>query len=294
MPNTRRVLTLCLVSPLFSLGLFLAGCGAKGPDNVKAKEPAGSKPASATLSATPKTEPASSDFMKAVEKARTIHWTYEGPEGPEHWAELDPLFSVCSQGKEQSPIDLHLKGTKADPSLSPLTRDYKPSKVVIVNNGHTIQVKYDKGSTLTVDGKPYELLQYHFHAPSEHHVDGKVYPMEVHLVHRGEGGLAALGVFLEEGAENPFLAKIWAEMPKEKTERPTELTLNIAELLPKGEHYVTYHGSLTTPPCTESVRWFVMSEPIQVSHEQVEAFHALIHDDARPIQPQNERLVQAF
>ena len=215
-------------------------------------------------------------------------WGYEGPQAPEHWGSLDPAFGVCTGGREQSPIDL----TGAERvTLSEIRFEYAPSPICIQNNGHSIQVDYQAGSGIVLDGTRYGLVQFHFHHRSEHTVDGADFPLELHLVHGdADGALAVVGVFLEEGAANEALAPVWRHLPAEAG--PAALvagTVDAAALLPERRTTWRYRGSLTTPPCSEGVSWLVMTEPVTASREQIEAFRALFPVNNRPVQPLNGR-----
>jgi carbonic anhydrase len=183
-----------------------------------------------------------------------VHWGYEGEAGPEHWGDLSEMFALCAMGKEQSPIDLATANLSmmdiADAQLS-----YMPSALNILHNGHTVQVNYDEGSYLTLNGTRYELLQFHFHTPSEHAINGELAEMEIHFVHRSmesEGMLAVLGVLVYEGAEdNPAFTAVWENLPTHKREEQTfSATINAADMLPKDHRVYHYMGSLTTPPCS--------------------------------------------
>lgn len=216
------------------------------------------------------------------------HWGYEGAHGPEHWGSLDPGFAVCSDGREQSPIDL----TGAEPGdLSEIVFEYAPSPISILNNGHTIQVNYESGSGIVLDGTRYELAQFHFHHRSEHTVDGSGFPLEMHLVHASaDGALAVVGVFLEEGGANEALAPVWRGLPAEAGPAAViEGMVDAAALLPEQRTTWRYPGSLTTPPCSEGVAWQVMTHPVTASREQIEAFSALFPVNNRPVQPLNGR-----
>jgi carbonic anhydrase len=219
-------------------------------------------------------------------------WGYEGEHGPGHWGALKSEYASCGIGKAQSPIDIHgaVPGT-----LAPIRFDYRASALHIIDNGHTVQVNYGGGSSMTVDGKRYELVQFHFHRPSEETVDGKAYPMEAHLVHKdAEGRLAVVAVLLKQGAENPFLRALWANLPAEKEKEKVlgKVTINAADLLPKSRGYYTFAGSLTTPPCSEGVTWFVLTIPVDLSASQVARFDRIYHHNARPTQPLNGRVVR--
>lgn len=219
-----------------------------------------------------------------------VHWGYEGDEGPDNWASLSEAFALCGEGMAQSPIDI-TNATEAD--LADLEFSYGETAVNILNNGHTIQVNYDEGSTVTIDGTEYNLLQFHFHHPSEHTIDGEAFPMELHLVHAdADGNLAVVGVMLAQGDEdNEAYASLWDVLPAEETDGPveTEITLNVSDLLPEERTFYHYSGSLTTPPCSEGVNWNVLTTPVMLSAAQVEAFMNIFELNARPVQPLNDR-----
>lgn len=219
------------------------------------------------------------------------HWTYEGEHGPEHWGGMMDEYAACGQGQAQSPIDIAGAQDEAMPDIGFV---YKPSKINILNNGHTIQVSYDEGSAITLDGVTYNLLQFHFHDPSEHTVAGKPFAMELHLVHKNaKGELAVVGVLIEEGKENAAFNTIWKSLPKKADEKVSLVdVISADDLLPKGRAYYRYPGSLTTPPCSEGVSWLVLKEPIQMSAAQINAFKEIIHENARPVQPLNKRSVR--
>jgi carbonic anhydrase len=226
--------------------------------------------------------------------ATTPHWAYEGEEGPRFWGRLDPIYSVCDKGRNQSPIDIE---NTVPTSLPELRADFSPAKLQIVhhehiadeiNDGHTIQINYTEGDTLTIGHTSYELIQFHFHSPSEHTVHGKHYPMEMHFVHKSpSGALAVVGVFIEQGAHNKAFDPIWENLPKQKgVESHFEhVHVDVDNLLPQSQQSYRYDGSLTTPPCSEVVRWIVMKSPIQLSKEQIRTFNAIIHGNNRPVQP---------
>ena len=257
---------------VLSAGAFLAACGDNTATLVQASTPTQIAPAATTAAA-------------AVKAA---HWTYEGEDGPANWGNLDPGYAVCKTGQSQTPIDLPASG-QASPFKS-IERNYNSTAVNYVNNGHTIQVDYDKGSTLKLDGKQYDLAQFHFHSPSEHKINGQAFSMELHLVHKAaDNSLAVVGIMLNEGAENPFLAKFWDKMPVKEGKETLNLTINVNDTMPTEKGYYTYMGSLTTPGCAEGVRWIVMKNPVTVSKAQIDKFLAVIGHNARPIQPINNR-----
>lgn len=218
------------------------------------------------------------------------HWGYEGHAGPAHWGDLDKKYITCKTGKKQSPIDI---SGASHAKMKNIRFNYRSSKLAIVNNGHTIQVNIDKGSSTTIRGQKYRLLQFHFHGPSEHLVNGKPAPMEAHLVHiNGKGQLAVVGVMMKKGKHNRFIAKIWKHMPSHHgmTTR-VKGKINAQGLLPRKRTYYHYSGSLTTPPCSEGVNWNVMTTAIEVSPKQIAAFKKLFKHNARPAQPLNGRKI---
>lgn len=218
-----------------------------------------------------------------------VHWTYEGEEGPEHWGEINEDYALCGAGKTQSPINI---SSAYSTDIIDISFDYSESALNILNNGHTIQVNYDAGSSITYNGVTYDLLQFHFHHPSEHTVEGVATPLEVHFVHRdADGNLAVVGVMLAEGeADNAAFAAVFASLPAEKSEVETlDATISAADMLPQTATYFTYSGSLTTPPCSEGVRWLVMQEPVTLGAAQIEAFSTIFELNARPVQSLNAR-----
>ena len=218
------------------------------------------------------------------------HWSYEGETGPEHWAELSQDFVACKTGIKQSPIDMR-ESLKAQ--LSPLEFNYRGVPLRISNNGHTIQIDQKGAGSLKFQGQEYQLLQFHFHTPSEHHVAGESREMEVHFVHMNDRGqLAVVGVLIKPGKENRVLKAVWDGMPKEIGETGVKGALiNAGDVLPAAKHYHHYIGSLTTPPCSEGVRWIVMNESIELSQAQIEAFKTVFPHNARPVQALEDRFL---
>jgi carbonic anhydrase len=219
------------------------------------------------------------------------HWGYTGEVAPRNWGKLDPTFGMCETGKNQSPIDL-ADTVKAD--LKPLTFAYVAGASGIVNNGHTVQVGYAPGSSLGVGGRTFALRQFHFHAPSENTINGKRFPLEGHLVHADDGGnLAVVSVMFQDGAANSLLTKLWNSMPaKPGDKNALPAGLDVSQMLPAGRSYYRFNGSLTTPPCTEGVWWFVLKQTATASRSQVEQFSRTMgHPNNRPIQPVNARPV---
>ena len=220
-------------------------------------------------------------------------WGYKGKIGPSRWAKLSKDYHVCGTGATQSPIDITgFSGA----SVEPIEFDYNLTPLEVLHNGHTVQVNYGPGSGITVEGKRYELLQFHFHAPSEHAVPGRQFAMEVHFVHQSaDGKLAVVGALMQVGEDNMALREPWAIMPKKagKPRREDRVLINARDLLPRETGYFRYMGSLTTPPCSEGVNWYVLTQPISVGMEQVRKLIAAVGANNRPTQAVNNRLVLA-
>jgi carbonic anhydrase len=229
--------------------------------------------------------------ISRAQESHVPHWSYEGKEDPKHWGSLDPSYATCKIGQSQSPIDIS-HTTLAD--LPELKFDYKAAPLSIINNGHTIMVNYAPGSTLTVGNKTYTLKQFHFHHPSEEHINGKGFDMVGHLVHADtEGHLAVVAVLFKAGDSNPLLETLWKNIPPEndKTVEVSTISVNAADLLPSQHGYYTYNGSLTTPPCTEGVTWYVLKSISSLSNEQLATITKLYPHDNRPTQKLNHREV---
>lgn len=222
-------------------------------------------------------------------------WDYEGTRGAEHWSGLDPGYAACNKGKEQSPIDIRNAET-ADLPVLRFESKSGPLKYVI-NNRYTIRVNYHpgNGNFLFVQDKRYELTQFHFHRPSEEYVNGKPYDMEVHLMYQTDDGkVAGVTVFVKPGGANSVIQKVWEHMPStEGQQEVIGVEMSPAGLLPRNATaYYMYLGSVTAPPCTEGVTWFVLKSPIEMSTAQIDAFAKLYPHDARPLQPLNGRVVK--
>lgn len=255
--------------------------------------------------------PGTTVASKSGGNSHAVHWGYEGDAGPAYWGKLSSDTALCGSGKRQSPIDIR-NNTAAD--LYSMTFNYNTMPMQVVNNGHTIQVNYNttasagsvfiggksypvKGtpeylSKLMVGDVPYKLLQFHFHTPSEHARKGERYAMEAHFVHiDASGNLAVVGVFMKRGSHNPLFQKVLdnvsARVNHESIAEGTKI--NASDLLPGDKTLYHYTGSLTTPPCSENVNWFVMDTPVEVSDEQVRRFAQIIGKNARPLQSMNWR-----
>ncbi len=225
--------------------------------------------------------------------ADDIHWTYQGVGNPEQWGKLKPDFALCEIGKNQTPINL-VENEMIEAELSAIEFAYKNSAATVVNNGHTIQINYPQGSSIKIEEKTFNLVQFHFHTPSENQINGKSFPLEVHLVHKNDKGeLAVIGVMFDVGNAHELLDSIWKKVSsKENEEIKLDQEINPMNLLPEEKNYFRFNGSLTTPPCSEGVRWFVMKKPLTASLEQIHQFKGWMkHDNARPLQPVNARPV---
>jgi carbonic anhydrase len=223
------------------------------------------------------------------------HWDYYGKTGPLGWGRLDPAYRTCSEGKEQSPIDI--RGARLNKALQPIEFHYMAGSVDLENNGHTVQVSVKPGSYIVANGVRYDLQQFHFHHPSEEAVNGKLTDMDVHLVHKSaDGKLAVLAARLSEerGDPNATLATLWQHLPTAAgtADKVTDM-INPGGLLPGDRGYWTYMGSLTTPPCTEGVRWYVFEQPVSISRSQLQAFAALYKLNSRPLQDTHGRRIDA-
>jgi carbonic anhydrase len=307
MVRTRSPL---LLAALAASAVLLASCGGSGGADTSTKpEPVHEEPHTAV--------PAGGELP---------HWTYQGEEGPDHWGELAEDWATCATGEEQSPIDLS-EGVpfvaqdagddedeeadatttsvgRAAPSTAETSADdgggapaeqeidfrYRPSAYTVQDNGHTVQVELADAGAMVIDGVAFRLVQFHFHAPSEHTLGGASYPMEYHLVHRSDAGeLAVVGVMVQYGAQNELLAPIFEHLPVPGHPVVGTAPLDPAELLPANRTMVRYNGSLTTPPCAEDVRWHVMLTPEQLSEEQIERFTAKHPGSHRPVQEPHDR-----
>lgn len=240
-----------------------------------------------------KKEAAAAAAVAAAAAAPKIsnHWDYEGEFGPENWGKINPAWSQCGTGKRQSPIDIR-DGMKVD--LDEIDFNYRLSDYSEVDNGKTVQVNVGRGNFMTIGNQSYELVQFHFHRPSEEKINGKGTEMVIHLEHRGPGGkLAIVAVLLERGKANEAIQAVWNNIPLEKNQpvAPGE-PIDPTELLPERRAYYTYMGSQTTPPCTENVLWLVMKQPMTASPAQMALFSRLYPLNARPVQESEGRMVK--
>jgi len=226
-----------------------------------------------------------------VQSGEHVSWGYSGKLAPEHWADLCPSYALARNGERQSPIDIT---EPVSQSLPPLTFSYRPIPLKILNNGLTLRVDCDKLCKIQIADTTYHLVQFHFHVPSEHTVDGKQADMEAHFVHRAaDGTLAVVGVLLRKGNHNGVYDRLCNLLPTKPGEvREDERhDIDLLELLPNDHAYFQYPGSLTTPPCTENVNWLVLTDPVEISSDQFQLFRKLINNTARPVQPLNGRTI---
>ena len=224
-----------------------------------------------------------------VARADGVHWSYDGQEGPEAWGQLDKGFSACAVGDQQSPIDLSSSRATLDAPRPKI--EWQPMQFKLVNNGHTIEAVPVKGkSVVLIDGKTYEMKQFHFHSPSEHALNGKREAMEAHFVHKADDGkLAVIAVLMTAGGDNSAFSSVMRRVPQQVGGESVEITLDPRGFVPSESKIFRYEGSLTTPPCSETVSWNVFDTPIEVEEEDIARFKALYPMNARPLQPLNQR-----
>ncbi|WP_337061179.1 carbonic anhydrase [Kineococcus sp. G2] len=273
--NRRATPVLALTATL----AVLTGCGEEpGTTTGPGTTPAASTPATST------TAPAA---VRSAGAQREVEFTYEGERGPANWASLSEDYAECADAAQQSPVDL--AGATTVP-LPDLRFDYATADVELGNTGHTVQGVEPAGSTVSVDGTTYALKQFHLHEPAEHALDGETLAGELHLVHTDESGaVAVVGVLLREGGVNPALTEYFANLPDDPGQEATLAGFDTEALLPDDRRTFRYTGSLTTPPCTEGVSWFVLQQPVEVSAEQLAAFRSVVSENSRPLQPLGER-----
>lgn len=235
----------------------------------------------------------------AAEGEGAPDWGYDCAEGaPFVWGRLAPAYSVCGDGTTQSPIDVSTTGAVGRP-LPPLAPSFGSADLDVVNDGHTVKaVVPADAARLRVGERTYRLVQFHWHTPSEHWLDGELHPMELHMVHADENGLLVLGALVQEGRADPELEKVWRVLPRETGDHAEVRGFDLAALLPASLRSYRYSGSLTTPPCDQGVQWVLLAEPVEMSARQIEAFQSLFLGtdrfpvgNARPVQPRNGREV---
>ena len=226
---------------------------------------------------------------------KDVHWTHhKGENGPENWKNLCDGFSDCG-GKSQSPINIVTQDVVKSKDLKALKFNYGKSKIDIINNEHSVQFNVNGKNIVNLNGKDYKLLQFHYHSLSEHTINGKHFPLEVHFVHKhSDTDFAVLGIMFIEGKENKLFKKYLNKFPTEKGEYKTEETIDLLSLFPENKDYYYYNGSFTTPPCSEIVSWYVLKNPIEASTEQIEKFSKILNNNYRPILPINNREIKVF
>ncbi len=226
-------------------------------------------------------------------------WGYDCAEGPPFlWGRLDPKYALCDEGDAQSPIDVATAGARREPLDLPVPH-YGQTALTAINNGHSVQADVPAGAgEISVGGATYRLDQFHWHAPSEHWIAGKRYPMEIHLVHRGEAGVLVVGALVVEGRANPEIEKIWRSFPEKPNDQVKVSDFDLSKLLPADLHSYRYPGSLTTPGCDQGVQWVVLARPVEMSRQQIERFRSVFFGterfpagNARPVQPLGDRTV---
>ncbi len=225
---------------------------------------------------------------KGHKKGHSVHWDYAGEMGPENWGDE---FPTCGKGTKQSPLNITGPFEK---SKDVLVVNYKEGPLKILNNGHTIQVNVEPGSTLKINKDVYNLLQFHFHRPSEEQVDGKPMAMVAHFVHKNaDGKLAVLGVLLNDGKDNAAIQTLWNNAPKAEGPEVVvdKMKFDPSSLVPTALTHYSYEGSLTTPPCTEGVNFYILKTPVDIGKKQVVDFP--FKRNARPVQPLNGRKINA-
>lgn len=219
------------------------------------------------------------------------HWGYGKDNGPKQWGKLDEAYKLCDLGHNQSPISIPTHS--AQKSAHALKTAYLANSVEFINNGHTLQVNYKNSGKLLYENKPYELLQFHFHTPSETYIDQKGYPLEIHFVNKSANDtLLVLAVLVKEGKANKHFSQLIAHLPEKEGQSVALKGFNPTNLLPKKLGYYAFDGSLTTPPCSEMVQWVVLKDYIFASKEQIEALHRILQDNARDLQELNDRVIK--
>ncbi|UOQ45969.1 carbonic anhydrase family protein [Halobacillus salinarum] len=230
---------------------------------------------------------------KEREDSKHAQWSYKGKTGPDNWGKTNPVNAACANGDKQSPINVNFSQVHKTSKKKNVQIQYEPSSVSILNNGHTVQADPSKeNNTLIMNGKKYTLDQFHFHTPSEHKYNGSHYDMEMHFVHKdSKGKIAVLGVMIKKGKTNKNLSPVWESLPDNKTSEavPIKEQINLQNVLPEEMNFLYYNGSLTTPPCTEGVKWILLKQPIEISDKQLLKFQKIFSDNHRPVEPLNGR-----
>lgn len=229
-------------------------------------------------------------------------------DGPENWGKLSPAYKACGEGKAQSPIDIVTAKAVPNPNLDTLSRVYTPANATLHNNGKDIVMTFEQGgepvmpgsiNITTADGtvKEFRFKMIHWHAPGEHTIDGKRFPLELHMVHvNDQGDKAVIGILYKMGKPDPLYDQLTEKLRELKT-TPTVAAgvVELKSLQKRTGSYFRYMGSLTTPPCTENVVWNILGKGRELSQEQLQLITApLPQQDNRPPQPLNGRLVAFY
>lgn len=277
---SSRVIRMAATAGVTALTIFTATSCSSGEGGADAKV----TPAAAA-------SPHSDGKAGQGEKKEGAHWGYQGADGPANWSALAEDFEACEAGHEQSPIDLEDDKAAQAPVDKAVTIDYRPVTAELVNNGHTVQANVPAGSRIVIDGTSYELKQFHFHLPSEHTEEGEHTAMELHFVHADKNGkLAVLAVLMDEKSGTSAFADLFKKLPPKEgaTARITK-AIDLTTFLPGDRDQYRYEGSLTTPPCTEGVKWTVLKDPVTVAPDEVATYKGLFPKSNRPTQPLNDR-----
>ncbi|PAF52299.1 carbonic anhydrase family protein [Helicobacter sp. 13S00477-4] len=230
-------------------------------------------------------------ILSSLAIADNTKWSYDGKNGPKNWGKIADEYISCEIGQYQSPIDIdrHIEIKNPKEIIFKYGKNVKSA----TDNGHTIQLDYNPGNYVKINNDTYELLQLHFHSPAENLIQGKQYPLSMHIVHKNkEGKLLVIGIKFKVGKTNKILSPIWEKMPKKPGEITYPKDFDLSKLIPEKVGYYHFNGSLTTPPCTEGVSWFVLKETLEISKNQLQKIQSLMqYPNNRPIQPKNNRII---
>lgn len=216
-------------------------------------------------------------------------WGYEGAEGPRNWGNLSSAFQSCKTGTAQSPVDIP---AAAGLSSEPISLSYAASDCEVSNSGHSAELRSLGAQSLTVAGVRYTFKQMHFHAPSEHTLAGVRYDAEFHFVHESDDGqLAVMGIVARDGLRSAAWSTFIDAASAAGTSSVRTGAIDLPSLFPAALGHYAYDGSLTTPPCSENVRWLVLQAPIELGTDQITKLKGKHSNNNRPIQPLNDREV---
>ncbi len=274
---------------LLLAAVVLSACTDSEPPAETTAVPAGTEPSSPAGSAVVSPQPVP-PRDNTEPRTTGVHWSYGGRSAPQYWGQISPAYTLCARGKNQSPIDI---STVTISNLPPLSFDYHETGLMVVNNGLTLVATPQRANHVLFGDRRFRLTELHFHAPGEHSLGGRIFPMSIHFVHaHPDEGPLIIALFLTPGKSNPELAKIWRELTLEKDQRSaTPVSVSLPDIVPETTAYYHYQGSLTTPPCTEGVSWLVLAEPQTISEQQRDQWQRRFVDNARYRQPLNGRVV---